>query len=325
LGVLPNQKDGKSVLITGQLNLDLYNLFSSGKRLALEWQSFDAESQLLDALYSHPNLFRTPVNIQGDFYLLKQDTTFINREFALELSMLSKNSSEIGFRTELISSRLISTHGLEDVSELPENNDFNLNYYGLYYRINRFNNINLPTKGWAAYFNGSIGQKKIIKNPMVSDDVYSGIDQKTTQVRVTGEVEKYWNIYRNIYLRTKISGGYLEGHNLFQSDMFRIGGLRTLRGFVENQFYTSSFGIVNLEFRAMFSQETYFLLFYDQSALIDDFEKNPELQYPFGTGAGFSFTTNAGIFNFIFAIGKSNSQPFSMEYSKIHFGYISRF
>ena len=47
LGVLPNQKNGESLLITGQLNLDLKNLFSSGKRLAIEWQRYDSNSQLL--------------------------------------------------------------------------------------------------------------------------------------------------------------------------------------------------------------------------------------------------------------------------------------
>lgn len=98
-----------------------------------------------------------------------------------------------------------------------------------------------------------------------------------------------------------------------------------MRGFVENQFYTSTFGIANLELRAMFSQETYFLVFFDQSALIDELQLSQEVEFPFGTGAGFSFSTSAGIFNFVFALGKSSSQPFSMEYSKIHFGYISRF
>ena len=325
VGVLPNQTEGKKVLITGQVTLDLHNLFSSGKRLALEWQSYDAESQLLDASYFHPNLFRTPLNVQGDFYLLKQDTTFINRKFGLELSLLSKNSNKIGFQTQLITSRLISTYGLEDVTELPENNDYNLNYYGLNYQINRFNNINLPTKGWAAAFAGSVGQKKVIINPVLDDELYTDLDQNSMQLSFVGEIEKYWKFMKNVYLRTKLSGGYLGGKSLFQSDLFRIGGLRSLRGFVENQFYTSSYGIANIEVRAMFSEGTYFLLFYDQSALVDEFVLSGEVEYPFGTGAGFSFSTAAGIFNFVFAMGKSTSQPFSIDYSKIHFGYISRF
>ena len=325
LGVLPNQKDGKNVLITGQVNLDLHNLFASGKRLALEWQSYDAESQLLNALYFHPNLFRTPLHIQGNFHLLKQDTTFINREFALELSLLSKSSNKIGFRTEFISSRLISTYGLEGATQLPENNDFNLNYYGLNFQTNRLNDPNLPTRGWMTSLIGSVGQKKIIRNPAVSDELYKDVDENSLQWKVLGEIDKYWKLMNNIYFRSKLSGGYLNGKTLFQSDLFRIGGLRTLRGFVENEFYTSSFGIANLELRAMFSQKTYFILFFDQGAILQDDEQNQEVDLPFGTGTGFSFSTTAGIFNFVFAMGKSNSQPFAMEYSKIHFGYISRF
>jgi hypothetical protein len=325
LGVLPSQKDDGGVLITGQLNLDLRNLFASGKRLALEWQSYDANSQLLDVTYFHPNLFSTPINVQGDFNLLKQDTTFINRELALEFSLLSNSSNKIGFRTEFISSRLISTLGLEDITELPQNTDYNLNYYGLNYHVNRFNDITSPTKGWGLLLNGLVGQKKIIENPTLSDDVYNGVDLKTIQYTLTGEFEKFWSIYKNILFRTKFSGGYLNGDNLFQSDLFRIGGLRSLRGFNENQFYTTGYGIANLEFRAMFSGETYFLLFFDQAVLSDDFEMDGEIQFPFGTGAGFSFNTKAGIFNFIFALGKSNQQEFGINYSKIHFGYLSRF
>ena len=325
LGILPNGKNGESLLITGQLNLDLKNLFSSGKRLAIEWQSYDANSQLLDVLYFHPNLFRTPVNIQGDFYLLKQDTTFINRELALELSLLSKNSNKIGFRTELISSRLISTYGLEDVTQLPENTDYNLNYYGLNYTINKFNNFNLPSQGWGMLLTGSVGQKKIIENQSLSSDIYDDIELNSIQFRLAGEAEKFWSVYKNIIFRTKVSGGYLNGDNLFQSDLFRIGGLRTLRGFTENQFYASAFGIANLEFRAMFSQDTYFMIFFDQSALSEDNDATNEIQFPFGAGTGFSFSTDAGVFNFVFAMGKSKNQPFGINYSKIHFGYISRF
>ncbi len=325
LGVLPNQKNGNGVLITGQLKLDLMNVFSSGKRIALDWQSYNVGSQLLDALYYHPNIFRTPLNIQTDFNLLKQDSSFINRKFALELSLLSKNSNKIGFRTELVSSNLISTYGMDDLTELPDNTDYNLKYYGLNYQLNRFNDVNFPSKGWGVLLTGSIGQKKIIKNPSLNQDIYIGISLNTIQFRIDGEIEQFLKLYKNILLRSKIAGGYLNGENLFQSDAFRIGGLNSLRGFTENQFYTSAFGVGTMEIRAMFSQGTYFLLFFDQGVLSEFNDISSKTNYPFGTGAGFSFSTSAGIFNFILALGKSSSQPFGFNYSKIHFGYISRF
>ena len=45
----------------------------------------------------------------------------------------------------------------------------------------------------------------------------------------------------------------------------------------------------------------------------------------FSAGMGFSLETGNGIFNFIYGLGKSNSQEFALNLSKIHFGYTGRF
>jgi translocation and assembly module TamA len=323
LGFLPNQKDGDKLLVTGQVLLDLQNLFLSGKRIAFEWQSFDVNSQLLDMLYYHPNLLKTPIGIQGEFNLLKQDTTFLNRELKLELSFITKASSRVGFITDFISSRLISTYALDEVTVLPVNNDFNLSYYGIDVQHKKFDDINMPTKGWGFAVAGVVGQKKIIKNPVIDDDLYANVPLSALQTRVSAGIEKYWTLYKSVILRTNLTGGYLEGKNLFTGDLFRLGGLSTIRGFTEKSIFASGYGIGNLEVRAHISRETYFLVFFDQAMVSNKLTQTTD--YPFGTGAGFSFSTNAGIFNFVMAMGKSTSQPFDFNYSKIHFGYISRF
>jgi translocation and assembly module TamA len=51
--------------------------------------------------------------------------------------------------------------------------------------------------------------------------------------------------------------------------LYRIGGLNTLRGFTEKSFYASSFAIANLELRAYLSQDTFFMIFYDQGGIQD--------------------------------------------------------
>jgi len=323
LGLLPNQGTGEKMLITGQVMLDLKNLFNSGKRLAFEWQSYDVNSQLLDILYDHPNIFRTPINIQGGFNLLKQDTTFLNRSLSVELSLITKNSSRIGFNTDFFTSRMISLEGLDDIESLPENNDFNLNYYGINYELYRFDNITLPTRGWGVEIEGAIGQKKIFKNPAINEDLYSDIDLNSLQLRFTGSIEKYWHVYKYLVLKSRMTGGYLEGENLFGGDLFRLGGLKSIRGFMEKSFYASAYGILNLELRAHLNEQTYFMAFFDQAVITNENARTTDL--PFGSGIGFSFNTDAGIFNFVLGLGKSKNQPFDFNYSKIHFGYISRF
>lgn len=325
IGILPNQKEGEKLLITGQVLLDLHNLFTSGKRLSFEWQSFDAQSQFLDMMYFHPNLFKTPINIQGQFYLLKQDTSFLNRSLSLELSMITRNSSQVGFVTNFFTSRIISSYGLEEVDELPANNDFNLNYYGLNYKLNKFNSINNPTKGVAFELSGSAGQKKILKHPAIEDSVYRDIELNSLQIKLDAHVDKHWSLSKILVLRTRALAGHIQGENLFPGDLYRIGGLNTLRGFSEKSIFASSYGIVNVELRSYLESDTYFMLFFDQSVVQNDAVHNSNIQFPFGAGIGLSFNSNSGIFNFAIAMGKSETQPFAFNQAKIHFGYIARF
>lgn len=48
---------------------------------------------------------------------------------------------------------------------------------------------------------------------------------------------------------------------------------------------------------------------------------------PTGLGAGLSFRTGAGLFQFVYSVGQANSinQKFALNASKIHFGLTSRF
>ena len=325
VGILPNQQEGEKLLVTGQVLLDLHNLFTSGKRLSFEWQSFDAQSQFLDMMYYHPNLFKTPINIQGKFNLLKQDTSFLNRSLSLELSMLTRNSSQVGFITDFFSSRIISSYGLDEATELPKNNDFNLNYYGVNYKLNSLNNINNPTRGLSLQFSGSVGQKKILKNPAIADSVYRDLDMNSLQIKLDGSIDKFWPLNQFLTFRTRIMGGHIQGDNLFTGDLYRLGGLNSLRGFAEKSIFASSYGILNLELRAYLSSDTYFMLLFDQSAIQNKVDQNTDIELPFGAGIGLSFNTNSGIFNFALALGKSETQPFAFNYAKIHFGYVARF
>jgi hemolysin activation/secretion protein len=126
----------------------------------------------------------------------------------------------------------------------------------------------------------------------------------------------------------RLSGAYLSGENLYLNDLYRVGGLRSLRGFNDNFFYASYYGISNLELRLLLEQaaqsQSYLYVFYDQSVLGYQLAGHYQ-ETPLGLGLGLSITTDVGLFNFAYAIGKVQNQPIDFSLSKIHFGYISRF
>ena len=117
----------------------------------------------------------------------------------------------------------------------------------------------------------------------------------------------------------------MNGDQLFLNDLFRLGGLNTIRGFNEMFFYASHYIIGTLEYRYLFENESQLVVFFDGSYLGFDINYESYKDYPIGAGAGISISTGAGLLNVIYAVGKSNDQPFNIRYSKIHIGYTGRF
>ena len=80
------------------------------------------------------------------------------------------------------------------------------------------------------------------------------------------------------------------------------------------------------ELRQYLDATSYLLLFVDQGYIYSDVTSTPfKEDAPLGLGGGISFTTQAGVFNFLYALGKTNETNFNFSQSKIHFGFVSRF
>jgi outer membrane protein assembly factor BamA len=129
----------------------------------------------------------------------------------------------------------------------------------------------------------------------------------------------------------RLRGEGLFNQQFFLNDLFRLGGLNSLRGFGENQFYTNAYGVGTLEFRQFTGPEGYVFVFADQAVLQayqpSNLALGRSLDQPTGLGAGISFRTAAGLFQFVYSVGRSSfaGQQLGLSSSKIHFGLTSRF
>src|SRR5690606_23072964 len=81
IGVLPNEAEDNKLLVTGQFNLALYNLGGRGRDYQLQWQRLSQYSQNLAVSAKEPMLFGSLLDLSMAFRLLKEDTTFLNRDF----------------------------------------------------------------------------------------------------------------------------------------------------------------------------------------------------------------------------------------------------
>ena len=113
--------------------------------------------------------------------------------------------------------------------------------------------------------------------------------------------------------------------NLFENELYRLGGMKTLRGFIEQSMYASSYAIVNTEIRFLFSKNSFLNAFFDAGWYEQKLEQSYLHDFPFGFGAGINYDTKAGIFSLSYALGKQMDNPIQLKTGTISFGYIAMF
>jgi hemolysin activation/secretion protein len=326
LGFLPNAKGEGELLLTGQFNLLLENMFGSGRRLKFQWEGFKPESQLLNINFFQPLLLKSPIDLDLKFKLLKQDSSFVNRNFNIDLVYTYNNRHRLGLYSNFKTARLPSSDLFEDASTFPDLADFNLNLFGGTYRFNNLDNFFNPKSGFQISVTAATGLKKIKRNSVINDSLYHDLQLETNQFSWEAKLEKYIPASKHWIMALKWHGGGVYNERLFYNDLYQLGGLNSIRGFSENAFFAANFAYSGIEPRFYFETTSYLFVFYDQAWWLSYYlENNSFKDSPSGFGAGISLTTNAGIFNFAWAVGSSKIQEIGFSQSKIHFGYISRF
>ena len=324
VGILPNANARQTgVQFTGDVTINLRNLKGGGKQVGLQWRKTDAVSQLLDVQYVHPNFFGTPFEVAASFNLYKQTDAFLTLRPRVQVSYPTARAGRVSFFFEQRSSYLLDTL-LASRTTLPENIDSQFNSYGAAYTWNSLDDLYFPHRGYLLSGQGAVGTKTISRNSALRPELYAGVALRSTQYSLSLRAERYFPVQRAGVLLLRLRGESLQNPQLFINDLYRLGGLNSLRGFNENQFYTSAYAVATAEFRQFIGPDSYAFAFADQAYLRRDLA-NATANQPTGLGAGLSFRTPAGLFQFVYSVGRANGQGFDVKSSKIHFGLTSRF
>ena len=324
VGFLPNENEPGKLLVTGEVDLRLYHLGGKGRDFSIQWQRLNIQSQSLDIHAKEAFVFRSPLDVQVGFSLLKQDSTFVNRTFELDFGYRFSDGGYLDFFTARQAGDLISVEGIDTGQTLPEAIDYRWNQYGIGVDWDKLDSPVAPRKGGRIQGRFSLGNKRILQNTGLPEEVYAGLEESSAQYQgwISGEKHLYIKPVWGIWIRGV--GGFLENKNLFLNELYRIGGLKTIRGFNEKNFYARRYGYFNLEQRLFFDQNSFLMAFVDLGILENPFETQ-KIDRPFSFGTGINLDTDGGLFSFVFAMGRSTTQPLSFSYARVHFGYLARF
>ena len=299
-------EETQKLKFNGYLNLELNNNLNFGEQFILNYKADGNDQQNFRVRANLPFLFRTPFGLGLELKIFKRDSTFVTTEQQVRITYQINTSSNsyIGYKS------YDSSNLQDEIFAGAPIEDFNSKFLtlGISYSKKQ-NNTLFPIKSQIA-LDSEIGTREL-KN------------SRESQFRVSSIFSYIFNLnFKNsIYLQSTSS--VLSSDTYLTNELFRFGGINSIRGFNENSIDASLYTVLNTEYRYQFNEGMYLHSIIDFAY----FENQPLLLkqklYSFGIGMGLK--TKAGIFKFNIANGNSDDQDFSFSNTKIHLSLSSRF
>lgn len=300
-----NDDERQKLVINGYLDLQFQNLLNGGEKINIYWKSDGKNQKTFNASTELPYLFKSPLGLKAQLYIFKQDSIFQNTQTNLDLGYYFNYNTRVYVGYQEVESSNIQNTISTNLS------DFSTVFYtGSFEFINNdINSILFPDK---TILNLKIGTGKREASKFDDSQFFSKLD-----------------ISHNFYLNSKNSvnlksqNAYLKSNNYLINELFRFGGINSIRGFNENSLQGNLFGSLLLEYRYLTTQNLYIHTITDYAYLQDKAtNQNNSL---LGLGLGLGLITKNGLFKIVYANGSTGSQNIELKNSIVQISFKSQF
>ncbi len=290
IGFIPEDRNGQGGFITGLLEFNLGNLFGSGRELDAHWEKIDRNSEEINLSYDEPFPFGYPVKPGISFSQLVQDSSYIKRD--LELRIKIPLTFNLGIfanaAREKVNAREFGIRelGLSDYSALSLTGGFQFDDRDFIFN---------PMSG--VYYETSVTR---------TSRKEAGIGRITGR-RFGIRAEYYQKLTERSLLAFSINGyesRYNNGSVPF-SELYRVGGAGSLRGYREDQFRGARVGWTNIEYRVITGKLSRMFIFGDAGFISGTPNGRDESKLSYG--AGIRLTTAIGQIGIDYGIGADDT------------------
>lgn len=289
----------------GYVDLRLINNLNFGESLRLFYKSDEIDQQTFDVNLDAPYLFGSPVGLELNLNIFRKDSTFstTKQQARLNYQITPNHSLRAGLGSSVSSDLLNSNSALID--------DYNSSYYQLGYNYikTQFYDPLFPINFWFD-FNANFGNRT--QNSI-----------EIQQNAYTLETYKIFNLNNRNSIFLRLTGATLNSDNYLDNELYRFGGINSIRGFEENSLVANLFGVINTEYRYRLSSTIYVHSVIDAAYFENDLTESKTKLFGFGFGLG--LLTKAGLFRLNYSSGKTENIPFKLSDSKIHVSLTSTF
>jgi outer membrane protein assembly factor BamA len=317
-GFLPDHTGSGKLLVTGDINLLLINSFGRGESMYLGWKKLQPLSQELHINTAYPFLFNTGIGSGFSFDLVKQDTSYLTVRPVVNLHYYLDGMNYLRLFYEFSQSSLL---GSQEVVPEPRHADMKTYMYGLGLVFRKLDYLYNPRRGVSAEVNLGVGNRKLTGTGTVNGQA----GRNSTRYAGDGVLAAFIPAGRSFTFMLRNRSGWIRSAEIYENELFRLGGLNSMRGVEEQSILASAYSFFTAEVRYLLEQQSNAYLFWDGGYYRRDGPGEPVDDTPTGFGAGISLGSRLGIFSISYALGREFDNPLNISRAKIHLGYISRF
>ncbi|THD31438.1 MAG: hypothetical protein DI588_11815 [Flavobacterium johnsoniae] len=297
--------DKGDLKINGYLDLLLVNSLNVGERFNLYWKSDGNDQKTFNANIELPYIFRSPLGIKAQLNIFKQDSTFQNTQTAIDLGYYFNYNTRlyVGYQ---------STES-NDIQNLNSSTlkDFDNAFITSNFEYTRFKNDDF------------LFPDKTLLN------IKAGVGSRNSEASKNSQFFTNVDLRHNLYLNDKNIIALRSQNFLLQSDsyitneLFRFGGINSIRGFNENSLQANLYSSILTEYRYVLAPTIYIHSIIDFGYYQDKTTDNDGNLL--GLGFGFGLLTKNGLFNIVYANGSTGNQQIKFSNSIVHISFKAKF
>lgn len=278
-GLLNFATENKKIQLRGTIDLQLKNAFHHGEDLEMNWAS-NNKKQELNLAATIPYIFNTKLTPSATFNLYKNDSLYNNAKATLNIAHPISNQ---------ISIHATAAKETSNTNKTANNTQsFQKTSFGL------------------GFLYTSINQKLKATTTLTRNT------RKTNNQRITYQLDAIINstfrLSNKLSLALKNITKLTSNNSELENELFRSGGMMSIRGYQENSILSNSCTIFNSEFRFRASQKTSIFTIHDLG-LFHILGNNEILS---SIGLGYQFQRNNNLFNVAYVLNTSEFKtPFS--------------
>ena len=306
----PNKFDGfvgfsndknNNLTFKGYLDLQLINSINSGESLSIYWKSDGENQKTFNIETEFPYVFKSRFGIKANLNIFKKDSLFQNTKTALDFGYFFNYSTRlyVGFQSTESSDIQNTNNGTIS--------DYKNKFITANFVFTRARNEDylFPEK---TKLIAKLGFGSRNSNLSKNNQIYANLEWSHIL---------FLDSKNNIHIKSQ--NYFLQSNQYIVNELYRFGGIHSIRGFNENSLQGNVFSSILTEYRYVIAPNLYVHSITDYGYFKDTLSK--EKNNLLGFGFGFGLLTKNGFLNLIYANGSTKNQTIKLSNSLIHLSF----